>query len=202
MTAIFAAKAVEVADALANVLPHTDGDTRAAVPVLAAVQVDVSEDGLVTFAATDRYTLGTVEVVSVHEADVVPGTFLLHRRDAADVVKMAKAEKLGLLTFDHVDGHVTVGGAGRAVTRRLVEGDFPKWRSLLPEGKPVAVDVIGMGAGHLSKFAKMQRGGRTLKVATLVCEFRSAVKPIDVRVPEIDGFRAIVMPVRLPKADK
>lgn len=201
MTARFAAKAAEAADALANVLPHTDDDARA-LPVLAAVQVDVAADGLVTFAATDRYTLGTAEVVSDPDADIVPGTFLLHRRDAADVVKLAKAAKLGLLTFDVAGDHLTVGSPGSALTRQAVSGDFPKWRSLLPEGKPVAVDVIGMGAGHLSKFAKMQQGGRTLKVATLVCEFRSAVKPIDVRVQEIDGFRAIVMPVRLPVAGK
>lgn len=200
MTATFTVRAGDIADALANVLPHADAN--GSLPILASVRFEVAADGLVTLVATDRYTLALVEVVSDPAGEIVPGEFLLHRGDVADVIKMAKAAKLGALTFTAAADNVTVTAPGISTVRQLVGGDFPKYRSLLPEGDPVQVGVIGLGSQQMAKFAKLQDNGRTVKNASLVCTFRGATKPVDVRVGEVDDFRAIVMPVRLPEAGK
>jgi DNA polymerase III sliding clamp (beta) subunit (PCNA family) len=194
MTA-FTIAAADLADALANVLPHAD--TGGHLPVLNAVRVEVEADGLVIFVATDRYSLAMQEVVSLADADVVPGEFLLHRTDAVDIVKKAKATKLGKLVFTHEGFDLTVTAPGMSTTLQTVDGEFPKFRSLLPTGDPVAVDTIGLGSQNLAKFAKLQQHGRTIKNASLVVCFRSATKPVDVTVRELDGFRSIVMPLRL-----
>jgi DNA polymerase III sliding clamp (beta) subunit (PCNA family) len=191
----FTVNAADLADALANVLPHAD--TNGMLPILGAVRVEVEAKGLVTFVATDRYTLAMQEELALPDADIIPGAFAVARADVADLVKMAKAAKFGAVTFTHSGFDLTVTAPGTSTTRQTVDGEFPKYRTLLPGGDPVPTAVIGLGSANLAKFAKLQQHGRVLKNATLVCTFRGATKPVEVTVADLDGFRSIVMPVRL-----
>jgi DNA polymerase III sliding clamp (beta) subunit (PCNA family) len=193
---VFAIGATDLADALANVLPHADNNGM--LPILGAVRVEVEAAGLVTFVATDRYTLAMQVKLALPDTDIIPGAFAVARTDVVDLVKMAKAAKLGAVTLAH-DGacSLTVTAPGTSTTRQTVDGEFPKYRSLLPDGDPVPTAVIGLAPANLAKFAKLQQGGRSNKHAALVCTFRGATKPVEVTVSGLDGFRAIVMPVRL-----
>lgn len=192
----FSVNATDLHDALANVLPHTDKDN--VLPVLCAVQVEVGADGTVLFVATDRYTLAVVEVVTHPDTDVVPGSFLMPAALAKDVAKMAKAVRYGDVTFTADDSAITAGTVESTLSGRIVDGQFPKWPALFPaDVDPAATERIGLGAANLAKFAKLYRNGRALKRPTLDLTFRAANKPVDVKVPEVDGFKAIIMPVRL-----
>lgn len=104
------------------------------LPVLTGIKVEI-EGGQITLAATDRYrfavrTLGWNPAdsdVSVHA--LVPAPILLETAksvDGADVVEIAlgTGARDGLIGFEIPD---------RRTTTRLLDGDFPKFRSLFPK---------------------------------------------------------------------
>lgn len=185
-------------DAFSNVLPHATSD--AYLPVLSAVQVEVS-GGLVTLAATDRYTLGVAELTAEDGAE--DGSVLVPVAAVKDIVKMAKTAKIGFLTLSVEGDRVTATTPGESRTFITTDGQFPKWRSLWPDGlAPAEISRIGLGPAHLAKFARLQRNGRHDKSAALRLDFYAATKPVVVTVPTIENFRAIVMPVRLPDDSK
>ncbi len=98
-------------------------------PVLTAVLLEATAERL-TLVATDSYRLAVREVPWSwpHEdtTALVPAKALA---DAARALATQEEVQIG------IEGHqVTFAGTGRRLTSRLIEGDFPKFRSLLPSG--------------------------------------------------------------------
>jgi DNA polymerase-3 subunit beta len=113
------------------------------LPVLTGVRVEI-EGETVTLAATDRYRLA-VRTLSWRPSD--PGlttTALVPARTLADVAKALTAGpevSVALASGTAGEGMVGFEGAGRRTTSRLLEGEFPKYRSLLPSESTAVAEV-------------------------------------------------------------
>ena len=113
------------------------------LPVLTGVRIEIDGETL-TLAATDRYRLA-VRTLSWRPA--TPGlstTALVPARTLADVAKALTAGPevtVALATGSAGEGMVGFEGAGRRTTSRLLEGEFPKYRSLLPSDSSAVAEV-------------------------------------------------------------
>ncbi|GAA3027543.1 DNA polymerase III subunit beta [Streptosporangium longisporum] len=113
------------------------------LPMLTGVRVDIN-GGAVTLAATDRYRLAVSDVTwketsAEHSCGVmVPARVLttvakaFSRNEVA--ISVADTGDGALLGVSSVGGRPWVPGARREMTTRLLAPDFPKYRSLIPEG--------------------------------------------------------------------
>lgn len=104
--------------------------------VLTGILLEVSELGEATFTATDSYRLASHTITAGGR-----GTFkgILPARIARETIRLAKkAETVSLATGpDYVSitvGNITIGS-------RLIDGEFPNWRQLVPQGAPNTLTV-------------------------------------------------------------
>jgi DNA polymerase-3 subunit beta len=105
------------------------------LPVLTGIRIEIDGEQ-VTLAATDRYRLA---VRTLRWKPVDPGleaTALVPARTLAEAAKSltAGAEvELALAQSGTGEGLLGVSGGQRRSTSRLLDGEFPKYRSLLPD---------------------------------------------------------------------
>jgi DNA polymerase III subunit beta len=111
------------------------------LPVLTGVRVEI-EGERITMAATDRYRLAVRELAWTPEQTGLSALALVPARTLADTAKsLASADKVtvALSAGGSGDGLIGFEGSGRLTTSRLLDGEFPKYRSLLPtESRSVA----------------------------------------------------------------
>ena len=98
-------------------------------PVLTAVLFEAERERL-TLAATDSYRLAvrTLDWSWEHE----PMTALVPARAITEAARALAGEASVEIGIE--PHQVTFAGGGRRLTSRLVEGEFPKFRSLIPSG--------------------------------------------------------------------
>lgn len=99
-------------------------------PVLTGVLVEVSREGL-TLVATDSYRLAVRELVASAGGEakaIVPERAMSEAGRAAQAIEKGEAE----LFVDESQVCFQVGQL--MLTSRLIEGEFPNYRQLLPEG--------------------------------------------------------------------
>jgi DNA polymerase-3 subunit beta len=104
------------------------------LPVLTGVRVEIEGDQL-TLAATDRYRLAVRTLSWKPEQPDLSATALVPARTLADTAKAlthGPEVTLALSTGSAGEGMNGFAGGGRRTTSRLLEGEFPKYRSLLP----------------------------------------------------------------------
>ena len=105
------------------------------LPVLTGVRVEIDGERVV-LAATDRYRLAVRELRWTPEQTGLSATALVPARTLSDTAKaMGAADKVtvALSSSGVGDGLVGFEGHGRRTTTRLLDGEFPKYRSLLPD---------------------------------------------------------------------
>ncbi|HWG94873.1 MAG TPA: DNA polymerase III subunit beta [Mycobacteriales bacterium] len=112
------------------------------LPVLTGVRVEI-EDDTVTLAATDRYRLA---VRTLRWSPAVPGlstTALVPARTLSETAKALTGgpEVVLALSTSGSEGMIGFEGGGRRTTSRLLEGEFPKYRSLLPSESAATAEV-------------------------------------------------------------
>jgi DNA polymerase-3 subunit beta len=113
------------------------------LPVLTGVRIEIEGDQ-VTLAATDRYRLA---VRTLHWKPEQPGmsaTALVPARTLADTAKALTSGPevtLALSTGTTGEGMIGFEGGGRRTTSRLLDGEFPKYRSLLPDESSAFAEV-------------------------------------------------------------
>ncbi len=116
------------AEAVAQVARAASRDE--ARPVLTGVLVEVSREG-VTLVATDSYRLAIRELVASSEGEaraIVPERAISEAGRAAAGDEKGEVE----LFLDEAQASFRVGGL--TLTSRLIEGEFPNYRQLVPEG--------------------------------------------------------------------
>ena len=104
------------------------------LPVLTGVRVEI-EGERITMAATDRYRLAVRELSWTPEQSGLSAIALVPARTLSDTAKaLAAADKVTLALAGAAGGDGLVGfeGGGRRTTSRLLDGEFPKYKSLLP----------------------------------------------------------------------
>jgi DNA polymerase-3 subunit beta len=130
---IFAAAVTQVAVAAGR------DDT---LPVLTGVRVEIDGD-TITLAATDRYRLAVRELRWNPQQQAISATALVPARTLADTARSLTSGAevsiaLGLPGQAGTgtatgEGMIGFEGGGRRTTTRLLDGEFPKFRSLLPD---------------------------------------------------------------------
>jgi DNA polymerase-3 subunit beta len=104
------------------------------LPVLTGIRVEIAEE-TVTLAATDRYRLAVRELTWSPEQAGLSAVALVPARTLAETAKSLTGEgevTLALATGTTGEGMMGFEGGGRRTTTRLLEGEFPKYRALLP----------------------------------------------------------------------
>ena len=116
------------------------------LPVLTGVRLEIDGE-IVTLAATDRYRLAMREMRWSPEQSGISTTALVPARTLAETARaLAGADRVTVALADGTSGEGLVGfeGGGRRTTTRLLDGEFPKYRSLLPaESNAVATVSTG-----------------------------------------------------------
>lgn len=172
-------------------------DTTRTIPVLGAVRLELGA-GTILAVGTDRYRLHT-DTAKTNGATDEAGA-LLDRADAAAVCKLVKGA--GEVTVTISAGSFAVRTANSTATYATVDGEFPRWRSLMPEHNhddgPSA--PFAYNPQYLADFAKVvQRAdyrGRAVKPSVMRIQQVSPSKPARITIGET--FVALLMPVRLP----
>ena len=120
----------------------------ATLPTFTGVVFDADGRGVVECAATDRYRL-SVATVAGWAGD--PFRFLLPARFVAEVAKRVKGDPVSLsLPVGPVGAQlVTVRSGAVTWTTRVLDGEFPKFRALIPQDAPL-VFTVPDGAGLLA----------------------------------------------------
>jgi len=104
------------------------------LPTLTGIRVEI-EGSTVTLAATDRYRLAVREFIWSPQSAGLQAQALVPARTLADAAKSlagAEAVQLALASGGVGEGMIGFEGLGRRTTSRLLDGEFPKYRSLLP----------------------------------------------------------------------
>ena len=133
-SALFAAAVAQVAIAAGR------DDT---LPVLTGIRVEIDGD-TVTLAATDRYRLAVREFTWRPEQTGLDAIALVPARTLADTAKsLATVDSVAIALANGASGEGLMGfdGGGRRTTTRLLEGEFPKYRALLPSEALTVADV-------------------------------------------------------------
>ncbi len=116
------------------------------LPVLTGVRVEIDGDKI-TLAATDRYLLAVRELRWQPEQPEQPGqtaTALVPARTLAETARSLTAGAevvLALSTGSSGEGMIGFQGGDRRTTTRLLDGEFPKYRSLLPAQSAATASV-------------------------------------------------------------
>jgi DNA polymerase-3 subunit beta len=113
------------------------------LPVLTGVRVEIEGD-TVTLAATDRYRLAVRELLWKPEQVGLSAVALVPARTLADTAKSLTSGDdvtLALASAGAGEGMMGFEGNGRRTTTRLLEGDFPKYRALLPNESAAVASV-------------------------------------------------------------
>ena len=113
------------------------------LPAFTGIRVEIAGD-TVTMAATDRYRLAVREFMWHPETPGFEAQSLVPARTLSDVAK-------GMSSNDSVSLAITNGGSGeglmgfesngRRTTTRLIDGDFPNFRKLLPQ-EPTSIVYV------------------------------------------------------------
>jgi len=111
------------------------------LPTLTGIRVEIS-DGTITLAATDRYRLAVREFAWNPEISGLDTNALVPARTLADTAKaLAGCDVVHLALASGGDGLMGFEGAGRRTTTRLLDGEFPKYRALLPNESSITAMV-------------------------------------------------------------
>jgi len=116
------------------------------LPVLTGVRFEIEGDTL-TLAATDRYRLAVRTLPWRPSSPDVSTTALVPARTLAETARALTAGPEVTLALSDTrgsgssEGMIGFEGAGRRTTSRLLEGEFPKYRSLLPSESTAQAEV-------------------------------------------------------------
>jgi DNA polymerase-3 subunit beta len=104
------------------------------LPTLTGIRMEIEGPNIV-LAATDRYRLAVREFVWSPQSSSVSSTALVPAKTLADTAKsLADVADVVIALSAGGAGEGLIGfeGHGRRTTTRLLDGEFPKYRSLLP----------------------------------------------------------------------
>jgi DNA polymerase III subunit beta len=113
------------------------------LPTLTGIRMEIEGPNIV-LAATDRYRLAVREFVWSPQSATVSTTALIPARTLADTAKsLADVADVVIALSSGGTGEGLIGfeGHGRRTTTRLLDGEFPKYRSLLPSESAAVATV-------------------------------------------------------------
>ena len=169
------------------------------LPVLTAVRLEWDATEL-RVVSTDRYRL-VVGVVSESGfwSDITgDGVAMIPRKDAAELVKMLpKKTNTERVSVTVLGDSVMIGNGTWSRTLRMLDGDFPRYRSLIPgEDKHTAVSGIRFNPVFMADAAKIPYDRNVPISWTFTGENRPALGTYARTMTGVD-WMYLLMPVRL-----
>ncbi|GAA1981888.1 DNA polymerase III subunit beta [Nocardiopsis rhodophaea] len=113
------------------------------LPMLTGVRVEIEGD-TVTLASTDRYRLAVRELTWKPENPELSAVALVPAKTLHDTAKSLTSGAevaIALSGADTGEGMIGFEGGGRRTTTRLLDGEFPKYRALLPDSFDTVAEV-------------------------------------------------------------
>jgi DNA polymerase-3 subunit beta len=98
-------------------------------PVLTGVLVEVTREGVV-LVATDSYRLAVRDLVATADGEAKA---IVPERALAEAGRAAAADEKGTVELWIDESQISFTGGSLTMTSRLIEGEFPNYRQLLPE---------------------------------------------------------------------
>jgi DNA polymerase III subunit beta len=98
-------------------------------PVLTGVLVEISREGCM-LVATDSYRLAVRELVATADGEAKA---IVPERALSEAGRAAAADEKGSIEIAVDDAQVSFRAGGLTITSRLIEGEFPNYRQLLPD---------------------------------------------------------------------
>ncbi len=129
------ANAAAFAEAMSQVSRAASRDE--ARPVLTGVLLEVSREGCM-LVATDSYRLAVRELVATADGEAKA---IVPERAIAEAGRAAAADEKGTVEVLVDESQVSFRAGGLTLTSRLIEGEFPNYRQLLPEGHESRLSV-------------------------------------------------------------
>lgn len=163
-------------------------------PVLTGIRLEVAGKTVLTrkveAVCTDSYAL-CLEVLEA-EVDGPAGAWTIPAKELGAFAKANRKAEMLALRFDVADVIVTAGGS--SLVLKLIDGDYPKWRALLPDVTDKPVDVA-FDPRMLARVAKVRSTDDSTSVPTPHRWFvNGAGKPSTAKV----GTATVIqMPVRV-----
>jgi len=110
--------------------------------ILSGIYVEkvMEEDSILRFVATDGHRLAMInkEIEAVKDLDLSPGV-IVPRKAVQEMRKIAQDHVL--VQFGLKDNHVILATASEVLTARLIDGQYPDYRAVMPEAKEKIVLV-------------------------------------------------------------
>jgi len=113
------------------------------LPTLTGIRMEI-EGSTIVLAATDRYRLAVREFAWNPQSPAMSANALVPARTLADTAKsLADVDEVVIALSSGGSGEGLIGfeGHGRRTTTRLLDGEFPKYRSLLPSESSAIANV-------------------------------------------------------------
>ncbi|WP_028272334.1 DNA polymerase III subunit beta, partial [Arthrobacter sp. UNC362MFTsu5.1] len=111
------------------------------LPILTGVRMEI-EDDLITLLATDRYRLAMREVPWKPVTPGISTSALVKAKTLNEVAKtLGNSGDINLALADDDSRLIGFESGGRTTTSLLVDGDYPKIRSLFPDATPIHATV-------------------------------------------------------------
>ena len=111
------------------------------LPILTGVRMEI-EDDLITLLATDRYRLAMREVPWKPVTPGISTSALVKAKTLNEVAKtLGGSGDINLALADDDSRLIGFESGGRTTTSLLVDGDYPKIRSLFPDSTPIHATV-------------------------------------------------------------
>lgn len=183
-------------------------------PEICGVHVEVKPNAQPIMVATDGKRLAVIETDALQEDGGVPllfneaHSFILNREFVGLVIALSKTrggKTFPLVAIEQKQGSKrisasVIGPCGFLEIENggLIEGDYPKWRQVLPaktaERNPVS--EIGISSQFISDYAK---AGKALDAKSLALSLNLISKDaaIEVKIGELRKFYSVIMPCKL-----
>ena len=138
------------------------------LPTLTGIRMEIEGSSLV-LAATDRYRLAVRELNWEPESASVSAAALVLARTLAETAKSLTSADLVHIALGSqagAEGLMGFEGSGRRSTTRLLDGEFPKYRSLLPTEIATAARVeTGMLAEAVKRVSLVAERNTPVRLA-------------------------------------
>lgn len=111
------------------------------LPAFTGIKLEINGD-TITMAATDRYRLAVREIMWSPDTNNTEATALVPARTLSDVAKgLSSSDNLIIALAANNEGLLGFESEGRHTTTRLLDGDFPNFRKLLPQ-EPTSIIYV------------------------------------------------------------
>lgn len=176
--------------------------------VLCGVNIEATPGSKPIMVTTDGRRLVVIETQAEQEEDLEEGHSLLLRADFVKAVcalsKAVGAKLFPWVTFDNKPGskQITVAFVGGGCTLwseggALIEGEYPKWRQVVPPKNMVRepVNNLGLNAAFLGDFAKAAKI-MGLDISIVQMHLVGQDKAVEVKIGSLENVYGIVMPCK------